>query len=589
MFARCIVCRLIMVVLCWISLAGWAKAEDPPSAVGPLMTLLKSGRLPKERVGTVLEMICTRGNEHDLSYVFQQLTSAEGYQGEMRLKAMRGLVEAAESRKVRPAGDLSKLGNLLTGDADKDTRLTALKLAGLWKPTGLDGALKKLALGEQQDKELFTNSLDALVSIEGVKSQSVVEQLLAAGRPQWQRYLAVAALARFNLDAAAKQAAAVLKDGTAADDPAPLLDAFFIRKGGSEKLAAAVADQTLSEDVLKMCLRYMYATGRNAPELSAALSKVPDPPPPTPDDIKRLSAEVAASGDAGRGEAIFRRADLSCLRCHAIHKAGGDVGPDLESLGITSPIEYVVTSILLPSQAIKEQYLTAIVATTDGEIFHGIVVEKSDEQMILKDANGKRIRIAAADIDDKAEGKSLMPDGLTKFLTHQELLDLARFISELGKPGPYAIPATTHLQRFRVLKNVPPDVASEVPNVEIVREKILAAGDDQWSPTYAQVSGVLPLKELSPLTVQNVLYLQGAVDVNEEGELTVQLDDAAGVSLWVDAEPFEGQRQTTVSLAPGVHTLTFRVDLAQRKATTLSVELLKPDNSTAQFTAVGGR
>jgi len=47
------------------------------------------------------------------------------------------------------------------------------------------------------------------------------------------------------------------------------------------------------------------------------------------------------------------------------------------------------------------------------------------------------ITIPTADIDEEIEGKSLMPQGITKFLTHDEFLDLAKFISELGKPGDY--------------------------------------------------------------------------------------------------------------------------------------------------------
>ena len=33
--------------------------------VGPLMKLYRSGRLPTERQPTVVEMICSRGNEYD--------------------------------------------------------------------------------------------------------------------------------------------------------------------------------------------------------------------------------------------------------------------------------------------------------------------------------------------------------------------------------------------------------------------------------------------------------------------------------------------------------------------------------------------
>ena len=41
---------------------------------------------------------------------------------------------------------------------------------------------------------------------------------------------------------------------------------------------------------------------------------------------------------------------------------------------------------------------------------------------------------------------SLMPDGLVDPLTRGEMIDLVRFLSELGKPGPYA-PSTARIAR----------------------------------------------------------------------------------------------------------------------------------------------
>ena len=46
--------------------------------------------------------------------------------------------------------------------------------------------------------------------------------------------------------------------------------------------------------------------------------------------------------------------ELNCIKCHAISGAAGGVGPDLSALGLSSPVDYVVNSILIPDQAIKE-------------------------------------------------------------------------------------------------------------------------------------------------------------------------------------------------------------------------------------------
>lgn len=83
-----------------------------------------------------------------------------------------------------------------------------------------------------------------------------------------------------------------------------------------------------------------------------------DQKPPTAEELQQLISEVAAKGRRGTGEAVFRRSDLSCLKCHSIARAGGQVGPELSAIGSISPVDYVANSILVPNLAVKEQFVT---------------------------------------------------------------------------------------------------------------------------------------------------------------------------------------------------------------------------------------
>src|SRR5207249_876116 len=107
--------------------------------------------------------------------------------------------------------------------------------------------------------------------------------------------------------------------------------------GGAEKLAVALAPATISADTAKLALRHLYLEGRSDAPLVEVLSKAAgldaDKAPPTAEELKALAAEVLAMGDPARGEAVFRRGDLGCLKCHAVSGAGGDVGPDLSPVG----------------------------------------------------------------------------------------------------------------------------------------------------------------------------------------------------------------------------------------------------------------
>ena len=221
-------------------------------------------------------------------------------------------------------------------------------------------------------------------------------------------------------------------------------------------LAKALEERAVSADSAKLGLRAVYALGRSDQALVAVLSRAAGiselGKPLSPTELTALVAEVAAKGDPARGEQVFRRPDLNCMSCHAISKAGGDVGPDLSAVGQISPPDYIINSILNPDLAIKEQYHTLMVMTVEGQVFQGIVTDKDEQRVVLKDATGASRAVPAASIEDQKPGGSLMPKGLANLMTRAEFVDLVRFLSELGKPGPYAIRAVPAIQRWKVLK-----------------------------------------------------------------------------------------------------------------------------------------
>lgn len=584
---------LLVVAGCALPIAS-VSGQD--SAVAPLMKLLQSGRLPAERQGTVVEMIVKRGNEKDLGVIFEQLQKPDAFSPALRLQVLQWLADAAVTRKVTPAGDLSSLGKLITDEAvQKDPALLSatIRLASIWKVKSISGELQQLASSDKASEQLQQAAIEGLVNIGDSASIETLSKLAASGKTVRVRLLALAGLVKLDTDAAAKHAADVLSAVTAQDDPAPLVDAFLNRQGGADKLAAALEGKKLPEGAAKMALRHMYSVGRSDAALSDVLSKAAgvatDVPPPTEEEVAKLVAEVNAKGDAARGEKIFRRADVNCMKCHAVSQAGGNVGPELSALGGISPVEYIVNSILNPSLAIKEQYVTKVFLTADGEVLTGIVIDRDDTRVNLRDASGKVVSIPTADIEDEKEGQSLMPQGLTKFLTHEEVLDLCKFVSELGKPGPYAIRTTPTIQRWRVLKEPAKELTGDVPNVEIVREFILDRPAADWSTAYGMVSGKLPLDELKVVAVNDVLYLQGELDVTEPGVVAFQIDSTEPTNVWIDAEPFDAQKKIEKNLSTGRHTVTVRVQLTSGKSEPgIKIELTKPAGSGGQFSVVNG-
>lgn len=587
--------RLAIVLSCLSFSINALQAEDPPSAVGPLMKLFQSGRLPAERQGTVAEMICTRGNEHDLRVIFDKVIQPDGFAPDLRLKAMGWLVDAAVTRKIKPTGNLSAVDKLVsptTASKNSALELAAIKLASTWKEASISDELQHLATDSKTAPALQKAAIEGLVAIGDPASAETIRKLAGPGRPLPIRLQAITGLVGIDLPAAAGMAADALSSASSADDPRAMLDAFFNRKDGTEKLAAALEKSKLSVDVAKLALRYMYSVGRSDGPLSDTLSKAAgiaaDPQPPTPAEVAKLVVEVNTKGNAARGEQIFRRADLSCMKCHSVTRAGGQVGPELSAVGGSSPTDYIVNSILNPNVAVKEQYVTKVFVLADGKVLTGVVVDRDDVKVRIRDATSQIVTVPTADIDEEVEGKSLMPQGITKFLTHDEFVDLAKFVSDLGKAGPYEIPKTPTIQRWRLLQNPPPELTADVPHLEHIRQFVLGSQPNEWISVYGKVAGVLPLEELRVGGNPTVLILQGEVEVTAEGKVGLSINSTEKTQVWVDAEAFETQKKFEVSLAAGRHKITLRVEVSDREHPELKVELTKPDGTAVQFDIVGG-
>jgi len=535
-------------------------------------------------------MVCKRGDAEDLSFIFSQVLDPAAYPADLRLKALGWLTDAAKINKVKPTGDLAKIEQLLgEGEATKNPAfaLAVMQLAAQWRVPSVSDELQRIATADKVDEKLQTAAIEGLATIGDATSRSTIAALAAKGHPTRIRFLAAAALAGLDIDAAAKAAAAALAEATPLDDPTALIQAFLDRKQGPEKLAATLGSARLPVDVAKLALRTMYAAGHSDASLSDVLSKAAgiavDAPPPTGAELTRIIAQVTEKGDPARGERVFRRNDVGCMKCHSVSGGGGNVGPDLSPLGATSPVEYVVNSILNPNLAIKELYITKMIVTSGGQTFSGIVVDRNDQQVKLKNALGQIITIPTADIDEEVEGKSLMPQGLTKFLTEDELLDLARFVSELGKPGAYALRKTPTVQRWRVLKSPASQLTAEVPNVEFLRELVFAAPEEQWLPAFGKVAGALPLDEVKTLAGATVLYLQGTIEVMEGGAVGVVVQSTEPAQAWLDVTSFDPQQKFVTDLEKGAHTLTLRVTVGDRPTPELKAEFFKPAGSKAQI------
>jgi quinoprotein glucose dehydrogenase len=66
-------------------------------------------------------------------------------------------------------------------------------------------------------------------------------------------------------------------------------------------------------------------------------------------------------GDPARGRALFaERAELACLRCHAVGGTGGTLGPALDRIGASRTAEELLESLLFPAARVTEGFPAAM-------------------------------------------------------------------------------------------------------------------------------------------------------------------------------------------------------------------------------------
>ena len=109
---------------------------------------------------------------------------------------------------------------------------------------------------------------------------------------------------------------------------------------------------------------------------------------------------------------------------------GNRVGPDLSGIAV-QPRETMLMNILDPSRQVLPDFVSYTAVTTDGETVTGLITSESTASITLRRPNAPDATIERGRIKQlKADGKSLMPDGLEQGLAVQDMADLLSFLRQ---------------------------------------------------------------------------------------------------------------------------------------------------------------
>ncbi len=417
--------------------AWWIAIRHPEwgnALAGALKTRLSGSLTVAEREELIGQLARFTRSTSVQEFLGQRLADAQ------TSKELRQLVLRAMARSGRDMPTIWQKGlkqTLASDQADLvgEAVLTTRAVNVAKNPGDLPAALLEVGLRTTLPHAVRINALAALPN--GVRdvTPELMKLLLTNLKPDSPvavRSAAVDALTKANLSAAqlTELTQAVAQAGPLELDR--LVDAFGrstdeqVGQGLVKALKDAPAKTSLRPDTLKPRLaRFGPAVASAAQELYASLEQ----------NLAQQTAQLEdilgsiKTGDIRRGQLVFNSTKAACITCHEIGYVGGHVGPDLTRIGKIRTERDLLESILFPSASFVRSYEPVVVTTKAGKLLNGLIRQENADEIVLALSGTEEVRLPRTSIEEIQPSKvSVMPAGLDKQLSKQELADLVTFL-----------------------------------------------------------------------------------------------------------------------------------------------------------------
>ncbi len=287
--------------------------------------------------------------------------------------------------------------------------------------------VRELALDDKADIESRRAALESLIEARPEDLRAVCERLL---KVRFLNKTAVRGLALFDDPGIGKALADNYRTFHPSERSA-VLDTLVSRVTFAKALMDGIAAGKVPRDDVG-AFRARQVRSLNDPSLNTRLSEAWGELRDSDADRRALIAgwktklTPAALESAGksRGRAIF---DKVCASCHTLYGQGKEVGPDLTGSG-REDLDYLLENILDPSAVVTADYRMVVVATDDGRVLNGIVKARNDRTLTLQTQNESITLERKAIEEERPSTASLMPDGLLKDLSDEEVRDLFAYL-----------------------------------------------------------------------------------------------------------------------------------------------------------------
>ncbi len=211
--------------------------------------------------------------------------------------------------------------------------------------------------------------------------------------------------------------------------------ALALNAGGARQLLALAEDGKMPVDlrpVAQSALAMVHYPGlsdqiaRTFPAPQSAGGKAL---PPIPELVKMR-------GDATRGQAVFAKAESSCILCHRAGNVGADFAPGLSEIGSKLGKDALFDSILNPNAGLSMGFETTELKLKNGVSALGIVRSETGEQLVLALPGGVTNTFRKDQIAGRTKLTiSMMPTGLQALFSQEDLVNLVEYLSSLKSPA----------------------------------------------------------------------------------------------------------------------------------------------------------
>jgi putative membrane-bound dehydrogenase-like protein len=420
-------------LLIWWAIERQAR-DDRAAVVDLFASPLRQRRPMVERhlLERLARLLALGGTDSDFRACARLLGAAPGPAQIERL--MAGIEKGLEGRRLDAVPEPLQV-SLKARWSESNHSPTLIRFAArLGSPEAFRAALARIADVGAPDGDRV-----ALIGLVGqLGKPEAVDALLALVRPEERpevRQAALAALGGF----ATPKVANVLLERYPKLDPASrdrVRDLLSRRKDSAFRLLDAVAAGTIAvrdlptQQVLQMA---QFHDPKLDARIEAVWGRIPRSN--SPEKAERIAhirgiLPEGDKGDPARGRKVFRD---TCATCHRLFGEGGAIGPDLSGAE-RGNLDFLLTSVVDPGALIRKEYEAQTIATTDGRVLTGLVVEENDRALTLLDSKQQKIVVPRSDIDERQPSPvSFMPEGLLDPLRDDQVRDLFRY---LQSPGP---------------------------------------------------------------------------------------------------------------------------------------------------------